>query len=531
VDEGTVAVIHQDATVIVAAGQLTTVPVDGKPHKPFFRVTGEGEVTQIGSTWEIGGQTFATHDQTVLVASPQVGDWVYVDGHLLPDGTRVANLIVLLRRAPENRFTIVGEVESIETDTWTIAGQAIAVDETTEVDDGLQIGDLVRVQGTINESGTLLAESIRLVEEQEVPFSFVGVVEEISETSWVVSGVPITVDEATIIDDTLVVGDVVRVRGVFLEAEGGTWLARSISRIEPHERTFEFVGLVESVDPWVVSGIDIATRTWTEIKGEIKVGDRVKVEGRILPDGTWLADEIKLADEDKNLSFEFVGSVQSMDPWIVGGISIAVDDQTEIKGEIEVGDWVKVEGTIQPDGAWLADEIKPVEAPLGRGCVQFAAIVIRVEDGQIVLEDGTTIPLDGTVEIDGQLEVNSVILILLCVDEEGNVTIISIIVIDLVEPEPTPVPTPTPPSQPSPTPPSQPTPLPGGASPILVNENNRTQTFTCSGQSVTINGNNSTITLLGNCGPVTIRGNTNWVSIQSATSVTNKGNRNTIVGP
>jgi hypothetical protein len=128
----------------------------------------------------------------------------------------------------------------------------------------------------------------------------------------------------------------------------------------------------------------------------------------------------------------------------VGGISIAVDDQTEIKGEIEVGDWVKVEGTIQPDGAWLADEIKPVEAPLGRGCVQITAIVIRIEDGQIVLEDGTTIPLDGTVPVDGQPKVNSVILILLCVDEEGNVTIISVIVLDQLEPDPTPVPTPTP---------------------------------------------------------------------------------------
>jgi hypothetical protein len=443
VDRGAVAVVHLDVTVVVVAGQLTTVPVGQSPGDPVFRVTGEGEVTQVGTTWEIGGQVFATHEQTVLVGNPQVGDWVHVEGHLLPDGTRVADRIVLLRRAPENRFAIEGVVDALETDAGgsitsaTVAGQAIVVGEETEVDDGIQVGDRVRVQGVIDEGGALLAASIHLVEPQGIPFEFVGVLEDNSEETWTISGASITVDAQTAIQEELVVGDLVRVRGVFVEQDGGVWLARSIHRVESQESEFEFVGLVEQIDPWVVSGIEIETRPWTEIQGEIALGDRVKVEGRLLPDGTWLADEIKPADEERGLGFEFVGTVQSVEPWVVGGIPLAVNAQTEIQDPISVGDWVKVEGQILPDGTWLADEIKPLDVPTGQGCMTFTALVVRVDAGQVVLQNGAAIPLDGTTAVEGPLQPNAVIQFYLCVDDEGNVTTVTVVVLYQIEPAPT----------------------------------------------------------------------------------------------
>jgi hypothetical protein len=100
-----------------------------------------------------------------------------------------------------------------------------------------------------------------------------------------------------------------------------------------------------------------------------------------------------------------------------------------------------------------------------------------------------------------------------------------------LSPTPTPVPPTQPPPPPTQPPPTQPPPPPPSGNPIVVTDNDQTLTFTCNGNSVTILGNNNTITLLGSCGPVTIRGNNNWVSIQSATSVTDTGNNNTIVGP
>jgi hypothetical protein len=184
----------------------------------------------------------------------------------------------------------------------------------------------------------------------------------------------------------------------------------------------------------VVSGISLETRIWTAIRGEIEVGDRVEVEGRILPDGTWLAEEIELVDAGVGLSFEFVGTVEGMDPWVVSGIALTVNAQTEIVGQIEVGDQVEVEGRILPSGGWLATEIELIDRRLGRGCMLFASLVVRVSATQVVLHNGATIPLDTGVHIDGQIQVNSVIVFYVCVDDQGNTTVVSIIVLYQVEP-------------------------------------------------------------------------------------------------
>jgi hypothetical protein len=293
---------------------------------------------------------------------------------------------------------------------------------------------------------------------------------------------------------------------------------------------FEFVSFVERIDPWRVSGIDIETRMWTEIKGPIEVGDRVKVEGWILPDGIWLADEIKLTGERDALFFEFVGRVRSIEPWIVGGIPLTVDHRTEMKGPIGVGDRVKVEGWILPDNVWLATEIKRVEEGLGRGCMQFTALVVRVDADRVVLENGATISLEDAIPIVGELKINSVIVFIICIDDEGNMIVVSILVLYQLEPAIIVHPTSAPPEPPAPEPTRRRPSPPGGGGSIVVTENNQTRTFTCNGHSVTIRGNDNAITLLGNCGPVTVRGNNNWVSIQSASSVTNTGNNNTIVG-
>ena len=56
---------------------------------------------------------------------------------------------------------------------------------------------------------------------------------------------------------------------------------------------------------------------------------------------------------------EFYGHIESITEgtWVVRGISVSVDAQTEIKGALEVGDLVKVEALTQADGSLLALEI------------------------------------------------------------------------------------------------------------------------------------------------------------------------------
>lgn len=137
----------------------------------------------------------------------------------------------------------------------------------------------------------------------------------------------------------------------------------------------------------------------------------------------------------------------------------------------------------QVDVAWRAEEIKRLDSDLG--C--FSAVVRRVEANEIVLLDGQTLQLGEGITAPGDLQAATVIILFGCLGEEGDFVIVTI---------------------------------------IVIGENN--QTLTCSGNSVTINGNENTITLLRACRSVTIRGNSNRVSVEASTPVTNTGNNNII---
>jgi len=200
---------------------------------------------------------------------------------------------------------------------------------------------------------------------------------------------------------------------------------QGISLVEEARDTFEFTGKVESDDPWQVAGIGFETDELTDIDEGIEVGDRVKVKGRILANGTWIAAEIELLDEE--LRFEFVGEVSSLDPWIIGGVTLAADENTEVIGDIAIGDTARVEGRILEDGAWLAEEIKLLA--LNLGCIDDVAVVRLVENNQIILLDWQAIELDQAVVVTGDIQVASVVIVRFCIAEDQTVIVISISVV------------------------------------------------------------------------------------------------------
>ncbi len=440
VDEGSVAVANLNVTVIVIAGQVTTIRTGAPPEQPVFRVIGEGIVTQMGGTWRIGSLEFRTDANAVIVGNPQIGDLVAVEGHLLPDGTRVADRITLLRRAPSNRFAFTGIVNAIRDAEWTISGRPVRVNHDTSITAGIKTGDLVDVDGIIQQDGALLAEHIRPASVTAgLPFEFTGLVQSIVSKTWTISGVPVAVDANTHIEPGLAAGDVVKVEGRSLPS--GAWWAASIQRAAPQEREFGFTGVVQSMAPWVVSGISFQTDGQTEIEPGIKIGDRVKVEGRVLDDGTWLAEEIKRLDDGAQ-RFQFVGRVIRINPWIVGGVPISVTRQTAIDDSIGVGDVVIVEGRVLSDGILLAEEIKRLD--IHPACVDTYSIVIETDGDQIVLQDGQTIRPDKDTQIsvrgdgkrverkdDGKVDVGSVVIVRACVRADGKTIIVSIIIIQL----------------------------------------------------------------------------------------------------
>lgn len=433
VTEGSVEMSGKNNSVTVEAGQMTSVGMDDDPLPPTPIITGMGEVTYIGDTWIIAGQTFQTHEFTLIVGNPQVSDIVFFEGHLSEEQIPIVDMIVLIRHNPINSFSLTGNVDAVGDTVWTINGQGIAITDLTEVDENIVVGSLVLVDGLILVDGTLQATTIQLVEDQPgMPFDFTGVVQQIGETQWVVSDVPITVNAETVIDEGLVNGDLVRVQGWILD--DGTWLASSIQWVLDENSSFEFIGQIESLSPWMVAGIAFETREWTTIEEDLAIGDLVLVKGQIMEDGSWVASEIR--HYDLTLTTILIGRVFNMDPWIVSGVNLVIDTETQIASGITIGMLVRVEMVLMPDGTHRVIRIDPVSGyEWGEGCKTVVVSVIGVDGNQVQLEGWPVLQISEDIQISSDLREGAIVQVTICFDEDMNVRIITIIIIYLPDPE------------------------------------------------------------------------------------------------
>ena len=137
------------------AGDIIPAPANGCPQS----IAADAHPADI-----VAGQTFLTGANTVIFGNPQVGDWVSFEGHLLADGSRFADRIVLLSHSPENQFGFIGKVESIGGTAWTISGRVVQVNDSTVIEPGLKVGDSVQVAGRITGDGNFLATRLSRTE-------------------------------------------------------------------------------------------------------------------------------------------------------------------------------------------------------------------------------------------------------------------------------------------------------------------------------------------------------------------------------
>lgn len=150
--------------------------------------------------------------------------------------------------------------------------------------------------------------------------------------------------------------------------------------------TFELVGELQSMDPWTVAGKTFETNESTQIADGLQTGDLVRVQGTVLEDGTWVAYSIEPAEEQTEPVIVLIGTVDSVDPWVVNGVELNVTDTTEIQGDITVGMIVRVKLLLLEDGTWEVLSIAPLgdstETP---GCATIIATVVSVEGNEIQL--------------------------------------------------------------------------------------------------------------------------------------------------
>jgi hypothetical protein len=270
--------------------------------------------------WTVDGRTIKLSDDTKLESELRIGDTVRVEVKLGDNGFLSALAIEsssLDLFAVGSEVEFYGVVEEINPTMWTIGSFEVAVNPGTEIKGLIQVSDLVKVHATFGDGDTLIAREIELAGEDEHDhddrdeIEFYGVVDAISDASWMIEGREVMVTPQTEIKNLIEVGDLVKVHA-FL-GDGDVLVAREIELADAddddddHDRDeVEFVGMVEAISDteWMIDGLLVQVDSGTEIEDIINVGDMVEVEVYEDQDGNLIAHEIELADDDLDSDFE-----------------------------------------------------------------------------------------------------------------------------------------------------------------------------------------------------------------------------------
>jgi hypothetical protein len=377
-------------------------------------------VNTSGGTGEAHGTVFR-----VTVTPEGVSRYMVVEGTVAVTSLEVTVLVqagqvsaIYLGQTPLEpvaSVTTQGEVSQIG-DTWIIADQSFIIDEHSAIVGNPQVGDWALVEGHLLDGGTSVADWIVLIHSSQTNrFSLNGEVDETSETVWTINEQKIYVTSDTETDAGIVAGDLVRVEGVILD--DGRLEAENIRLQEVQDGLpFEFSGVVQEMnaEDWLISGHKVRVEAEITIPDELAAGDIVLVRGRIQEDGTWLASSITQMDEQSG-HFRFSGTLESIDPWQVAGISFETRDWTVISADLEVGNLVQVEGEIDTNGTWVANEVVRLDAETAR--MVLIGTVVNM-DPWIV--NGVTLRVTSETEILGDVAAGSLVRVELVLGEDGQ---------------------------------------------------------------------------------------------------------------
>jgi hypothetical protein len=183
----------------------------------------------------------------------------------------------------------------------------------------------------------------------------------------------------------------------------------------------DFVGVVEAIAPetWIIGGRTVLIDIFTEIKGDIVVGNLVKVHALVDADGALTAREIELYDDDSE--FNFSGIVESISPtgWVISQQAVAVTAETKIEAGIAAGDLVKVKTLVASDGTLTAREIEKLDKQ-GEDNFHFSGIVEAImTEGWLI--GGQLVQVTEMTEIEDGIEVGSAVRVEGIVAPDGSI--------------------------------------------------------------------------------------------------------------
>lgn len=221
--------------------------------------------------------------------------------------------------------------------------------------------------------------------------------------------------------------------------------ASGISGVSNGPSAVEFTGTVESISASqiVVNGQTIAVDSSTALGGSFQPGDNVQVSANVQPDGSILASRIKPAGAQPALAagatpaspadagIEFTGTVEviSADSITISGQTFPIGPETEINGNIVVGDTVTVHYTTNADGTLSVSEINlegfvdPSETPDPNStdiATQEITGVVDSFDGSVLVVAGQTFNVDASTELDSGIAPGVTVKVEYYVDANNN---------------------------------------------------------------------------------------------------------------
>jgi hypothetical protein len=256
----------------------------------------------------------------------------------------------------------------------------------------------------------------------------VGLLEALSPEAATIDGTQLAINANTIMDAGVQTNQMVEAQTVFGTGGLAALVIRPAGPDRTAGQTFELTGVVQSQSEtaWVVGGHTVQVNSGTELTSSPAVGDLVQVQGTTNLAGTLLAREIQPAGTAAaGAEIEFSGVVTSLgaSTWVIGGQSVQVSAQTEIKPGVALGAFVKVHALPQTDGSLLAREIEldvatPTAPAPGTGEQEFTGTLTAIQ-GDLWTIGGETVRITAGTEVKGTLQVGDVVKVHATLGSDG----------------------------------------------------------------------------------------------------------------
>ena len=385
--------------ILLGDGSLLALKIEGKgkdPDKAKNEAKIRGIVDAIGDeSITVNGITIAFSALTELEGDIQPGDYVEVKALLSPDGLLLAREVEGKGQAlpgdifEPSKAEIEGTITEVNQDgTLVVNGLTIAISPLSKIKGVLTEGAFVKIEGVLLPDGSLLAEEIkgegRKATSSGTEVKVKGLLEAVNRDqdnnimSVVINGLTIALDPLTKVEGPLEEGLLVEVKGII---SNGEFLAGKIEVSEDEGPAgapeIKIEGVIQAVQTdtqgrliaITINGVEVKVGD-ADIEGELVIGTEVEITASVIQ-GAIQANEVEIEDreldeiEDDTDEFELEGIVEAINldiddnivSVVVNGQTVIVSPLTRVRGMVEVGSRVKVEGVINGE-VYLASKIK-----------------------------------------------------------------------------------------------------------------------------------------------------------------------------